>query len=60
MLPAARRAGVESGAAAANPMNETARCKRTVGAWALTRFRRLLRAGEGAAHAPEESIDGFH
>jgi hypothetical protein len=60
MVPAAGRAGVESGAAGAKPVNETARCKRTVSAWALTRFRRSLRAAEGASHALEEAIDGFH
>jgi hypothetical protein len=26
----------------------------------LTRFRRSPRAGKGASHALEESIDGFH
>jgi hypothetical protein len=41
-------------------VNETAQRKHAVGAWALTRFRRSLRAAEGASHALEESIDGFH
>jgi hypothetical protein len=66
MLPAAGRDGVESVAAAVDraatvdPEHETARRERAVGAWALTRFRRSPRAGEGASHAPEESTDGFH